>query len=1107
MDEIYEYNLKFTNDGRTGHYYVERYNTELDGKINVVYTTKSNTLEVECFNLKVLKIFCREMYEDKSEEILKYDPDLDSNYYKTYFIDRDHFHVHVNTEVLIQKLVFIDTLVPYNVSVNSQEWWLTGINYSYDGRGIVLTKVPNGHSYVDIYFQTNDNSKPVACFTTNKIIASIGDQIVFNGSCSYDPDGSIETFVWDLGDGTYKGDMVAVHSYQKEGNYRVILTVTDDDDLLDRSYEEIIIVERVMAVSMTVDKPVATPGSILTFKIQPEINSTWTFGVKDVEIKTELPVHLTYLDSSPAPIILNNSLSWHFKRAFSKNDLQEIILITKIIKNTENNTIIQNFAELSYHGTMDENFPKEISNIVSTTVNIGNLLAPRIITKVPDVEILEDAPPYNLNLSSYEYDFKDSEQDLKWYITDENLSLYIISGELSDNDIITITPKPNKFGTSLVNLWLEDSDGFTADQALWINITPVDDKPIFSSAPDLIIHYDIPYMFDYEPYVFDIDTNASDLKLSANENISSISNTRSVSLDPGSSTRADKKSDQIVIEEFKITYLFPKTYINRQIFVSLSIFDGTSSDGVIISINVTNDYTPIVKKSLPDVQLYEGEIKRTVFDLDDYFDDPDRDSLFYSFGETYITVTIHDNHTVDISSPTDWHGYDTVTFRARDPMGAIAEDTIIVIVLPINDPPVIEGVPGKFLVHYGYDYSFDLTPYISDKDDPMDHLELVITDTYIRIDPINHFEIIINYPEEFIGKQIPVRLTISDGLDTDYQDVRVKVTENWPPEIIKELPDISFYEDQRITNAFNLNHYFFDKDSKTLFYTYGQKCINITIQPNGIVDLSAKSNWYGVERVTFRATDSTEAFKECLITITVLPVNDAPIIASLPKLDGIVNQLIKIDLTDYISDVDNNITDLIISTISEHLDIVISGREMIIFTNKPVCENITLKVSDGVSVTTTNMNIEIKGEKNRDEKTEISIFFWIILLLIFFIITITGYTSVRRYYGNYSIEEVYWIYNDGSLILYQSKNSESINLGRKQVDKDIFSGMITAIIMATQEAFSDEGDDNVWSIKEIKMDNKNLMVTKGDYTYLILIFKGRSGRKLYSQTTKLSKKR
>ena len=138
------------------------------------------------------------MYEKKSEEVLKRDPELDSNYYKTYFIERDHFNVHVYTQSTISELAFIDTPIPYNVTVNGHEWWLSEVNYTYIDDGIVFTNVPAGHNYVDIYFKSNDKNSPVAIFSTDKTIIGINETVTFNASSSYDPDGQIISYVWDL---------------------------------------------------------------------------------------------------------------------------------------------------------------------------------------------------------------------------------------------------------------------------------------------------------------------------------------------------------------------------------------------------------------------------------------------------------------------------------------------------------------------------------------------------------------------------------------------------------------------------------------------------------------------------------------------------------------------------------------------------------------------------------------------------------------------------------------------------------------------------------------------------------------------------------------------
>ena len=74
------------------------------------------------------------------------------------------------------------------------------------------------------------NRPPVASFSQSKISATVGDSILFDGSNSSDPDGTINLYQWDFGDGspTSSGINVA-HSYSKPGSYTVRLTVTDDN--------------------------------------------------------------------------------------------------------------------------------------------------------------------------------------------------------------------------------------------------------------------------------------------------------------------------------------------------------------------------------------------------------------------------------------------------------------------------------------------------------------------------------------------------------------------------------------------------------------------------------------------------------------------------------------------------------------------------------------------------------------------------------------------------------------------------------------------------------------------------------------------------------------
>lgn len=72
-----------------------------------------------------------------------------------------------------------------------------------------------------------DNRPPTAVISAPNS-GRVNDRITFDGRSSNDPDGSIVSYLWEMGDGqTYSANRV-VHRYQQAGTYTVRLTVTDN---------------------------------------------------------------------------------------------------------------------------------------------------------------------------------------------------------------------------------------------------------------------------------------------------------------------------------------------------------------------------------------------------------------------------------------------------------------------------------------------------------------------------------------------------------------------------------------------------------------------------------------------------------------------------------------------------------------------------------------------------------------------------------------------------------------------------------------------------------------------------------------------------------------
>ncbi len=106
--------------------------------------------------------------------------------------------------------------------------------YSKPGKYLVSlrvkdnTNLENNSNTDTLLVRVNESPYPVPEF---KPAVCSGEEVTFDGSKSYDKDGSIKKMSWDFGDG-YKAEGTTVkHTYSVEGIYNVSLTVDDGDNL------------------------------------------------------------------------------------------------------------------------------------------------------------------------------------------------------------------------------------------------------------------------------------------------------------------------------------------------------------------------------------------------------------------------------------------------------------------------------------------------------------------------------------------------------------------------------------------------------------------------------------------------------------------------------------------------------------------------------------------------------------------------------------------------------------------------------------------------------------------------------------------------------------
>ncbi len=568
----------------------------------------------------------------------------------------------------------------------------------------------------------------------------------------------------------------------------------------------------------------------------------------------------------------------------------------------------------------------DTASSVSGTATVWVAAGPQINGTLPSVSIPEDTGTWSLDLTPYaapQADANDTLDSLRWTVTGARDDLYALSGVGDPGEhALLLTTIPDAFGDSQATFWLEDAHGLTDSQDLWINLTSVNDPPLFGGAPNLFVQADIPYTFDYGPYASDVDHDDASLVLTTS--------------DPGHTEVAG----------LQVTYTYPSAFAGDSVPVTLTVSDGEYQAQDLILVNITDNAPPVLLQPLPDLQVQRGETLSGAFDLDDFFADPEEATLLMSAHGTYshLAISIHEDHSVDFTSLGDWTGVEEVVFRATDPLGATAEDAIRVTIVGANLPPVLAPLPQVRVAHDVL-YVFDLAPYVDDPDTPASQLQVSVDVANVTVDGLALRILMTGWSgQEYT---IPVQVTVDDGEASDSGTLEVFVGDVAPPAVVLPLPDITFPEDTFHLTPFAVASRFKDLGGSPTFLFFGNLEVSVILNATGHLNLSAARDWFGTETLTVRAIrQGDQAFVEDSFRVVVTPVNDPPALAPLPPQRVKAGEVTLLDLAPYLSDVDDPLSSLQVQTSSAQIQVV--GLVLVLnFTEARGPEDVQLIVTDG----------------------------------------------------------------------------------------------------------------------------------------------------------------
>jgi len=274
-----------------------------------------------------------------------------------------------------------------------------------------------------------------------------------------------------------------------------------------------------------------------------------------------------------------------------------------------------------------------------------------------------------------------------------------------------------------------------------------------------------------------------------------------------------------------------------------------------------------------------------------------------------------------------------VIVTADDGTGFAVNDTFVVTITPVNDPPVVSTPLPNINFPEDGSHNFDLDPYAGDIDNNVSELNWAATvitaqpiggngggsgnievdpsDLQVSIDPLTHVATFTATGDT--SGIFTVAFTVSDpGGLSDNDTMQVTVTGvNDPPFVVNPIPDQTYPEDSGSHTAVqNLNTVFSDPDPGATF-TFSAAASNANILPQvqgTSLVLNSALNYTGTGDVFVTANDGAgRAVASDTFSVTYTPVNDPPVVSTpLPDVTFPEDGSHNLDLDPYASDIDNN---------------------------------------------------------------------------------------------------------------------------------------------------------------------------------------------------------
>ncbi|MBD3290516.1 tandem-95 repeat protein, partial [candidate division KSB1 bacterium] len=336
----------------------------------------------------------------------------------------------------------------------------------------------------------------------------------------------------------------------------------------------------------------------------------------------------------------------------------------------------------------------------------------------------------------------------------------------------------------------------------------------------------------------------------------------------------------------------------------------------------TTNFAPILSNPVPDITLSEDFEPVIVANLKDIFYDENDPDLDYTISTDGNTTALEQESMLVLSSVQDFYGSSRIIVVASDGRKTAA-DTFNVTITPVNDAPVLKGVPDVFFLEDS-EFMLPLNPFLSDVDHDSSRirflhkvLDVVSTgkqrtmdaepnDLMIEIDSLTHVATFSASPDS--NGEFTVELTAVDDSSAAGSDtISVSVDPvNDAPQLSLTIPDTSIREDSGpVAIIPDLSTYFTDPDRDPLEYTADEnEDLAVSFASDSLL-VTPQTDFFGEVSVRLSASDGIKSIADTF-TVFVSPVNDPPVLANMPDITFPEDSSSTLPLLPFVQDIDTD---------------------------------------------------------------------------------------------------------------------------------------------------------------------------------------------------------